>query len=160
MIEVVVRSQTAGYANSVISPLPCVEERTAGVSVGGGGRRHPGNNVGMFWYSLEGDGRGGRRSLSAGDQEAAREAMRAALSASTQRRWVAWILPAWMSPSLSFCTGSETRRLSFGSPVIVGDVAFVFVDYICQLCGQADVFALRRNSRGWVTVAIRNVFMS
>jgi hypothetical protein len=158
VIEIVVRSETAAYAHRAAPYRPCVELQIDQASVRGGGRRHPDNNIVFFWHGPDHDGQ--RQPVPVGDREAVNEAIRAALSSSTQVRWVTRIQAAWVAQPLDVCASGESPRLSFGSPVIVGDVAFVKVEFMCPTCGEANLAALRRTARGWTITAWRNLFMS
>ena len=161
VLEAVVRSTTARYGRGWYAGRMCVQSRITRPSMAGGGRRDHGRDLLFSWRAPEdGRDRSPHRDLPAGDREALREALRTATFASTQRRWLSQVEPAWVAAALGLCAGVEHRRLAFGSPVIVGDVAFVSVDIVCPQCGEGNTVALRRTARGWVIVAWRNDFMS
>ena len=96
------------------------------------------------------------------DVEAAiREAERAAMVAAPQRRPVAMIERAWFGPPLAFCHGDRWQPvLEIESPTIVGEFAFVDVNFQCVLCGQGVILAFRRLRSGWEIVAAAERWVS
>jgi hypothetical protein len=157
VLEVVVRSESAIQSHVMSDGPLCVQSRLNGVSVGSVDRWQAREFLLLSWRTSD----LGPDPLPAGDREAVREAMRSALSASTQRRWLTRVDQEWVTPALAFCTNTTDRRLVFSSPVVVGDVAFVGIALECwSHCGYGwgDRVALRRTARGWATVARRTDF--
>lgn len=162
VLATVVRDTTASRGHASDTGPLCVQRRLTSASLGGGGRWRRGDLDPVLLTGWQAPSPG-QRTLTVGDREAIREAMRAAFSASTQRRWLSQVERGWVAPSLTFCANDTDQRLVFWSPVIVGDVAFVLVALECrQHCGYgygADL-ALRRTARGWDIVARHMAFIS
>lgn len=80
----------------------------------------------------------------------AAEAM--AWSTSGQPPLLARIEPQWLAMPLVSC-GENVMGLRLTSPVIVGDLAFIAVDYQCPLCGQGMLLVLERRASHWAVIA-------
>jgi hypothetical protein len=88
-------------------------------------------------------------------------AERAALVAPLQPLHLTAIDPAWLDRPLRMCRRARTwPALEFGSPVIVGDHAFVRADFDCVLCGQGTMLALRRRGASWELIAAAVTWVS
>jgi hypothetical protein len=104
-------------------------------------------------------GNGGE--LPEAETQSLQAAERAVLVAPRQPRAVRRIDQAWLRAPLAFCTGERWRPyLVFSAPAIVGDFAFVEVDFQCVLCGQGTALALRRTGRQWQIVAVAQRWVS
>jgi hypothetical protein len=84
----------------------------------------------------------------------------ARVQASERAAWTAasshvrQIEPSWLRAPLRFCPAHFAyRHLELTEPVIVGQLAFVSVNFQCALCGVGTLLALRRTSSGWETFA-------
>lgn len=81
-------------------------------------------------------------------------AERAVMLAPRQRQRIGEIDPDWLQAPLAFCAGASFKPyLEIGSPAFLGDFAFVSADFICVLCGQGMMIALRRVGQDWRIMA-------
>jgi hypothetical protein len=81
-----------------------------------------------------------------------------AWGASSQPPLLSRVEPQWLVPPLSLCRDRLGLRLS--SPVLVGDLAFIAVDFNCPLCGQGVLIVLERRVSGWVVIAMADQWVS
>jgi hypothetical protein len=69
--------------------------------------------------------------------------------------------PAWLQKPLSFCEGDPSEPyLSFSSPAVSGNFAFVTADFQCVICGQGVILALKRMRHRWIVVAVDQQWVS
>lgn len=69
--------------------------------------------------------------------------------------------PAWLPAGIKACPPkAHWRVLTFSSPTVVGDIAFVTTEYICPLCGRGGILALRRTASGWAPWAFELEWIS
>lgn len=77
------------------------------------------------------------------------------------RRAVRDVRPEWLPNSYRLCSaGRRTRRVEVSAPAMIGDVAFVEVEFACPLCGHGVRYALRRTGREWKVVALSTAWVS
>jgi hypothetical protein len=132
-------------ARAQSGPVTVVNSRVIPLSPFHIWRRVPERNRGY----VESDG-----PLSADLEAAVRAAERAALVAPLQPQRVPLIRTEWFDQPLIRCRNMRIwPALEFGAPVIVGEFAFVRVDFDCVLCGQGTMLALRRVGAAWDIIA-------
>ena len=92
--------------------------------------------------------------LSKTDAKALSDAVGAIVAGPQPTRLVEQIEPEWLTPAFRLCNPSdEWRKLTLASPAVRGDLAFVYADYDCPLCGHGVFYALRRKGEKWEIVA-------
>ena len=134
---------------------PCIVQETVPqhVQLPSFGRRRL-RTIPYPWYHDVGrsDGRGER--LMAAAETRVQDAERTAWTVPAEPRSVERIEAGWLPADFPFCTGTGYEApLEFSAPVIVGDVAFVTVDFQCPLCGRGMLYAFQRRRAGWVLLA-------
>lgn len=155
VLRAVIAIQARNYGAGFTGIRPCVSATTTPQHVRG--RSHPGHPARAnpySWYHLVGrrDGRGER--VPATEEARIQVAERAAWAVPAEPRSIERINASWLPATFQFCTGTGYQvPLEFSAPVIIGDLAFVSVDYQCIMCGRGMLLALERRSTDWALLA-------
>ena len=71
-------------------------------------------------------------------------------------------IPAgWVAPPQHLCRPSrQDHALALYRPVFVGEIAFLEVTHICPVCGNGELYALKRDGARWTIVGASTTWIS
>ena len=95
------------------------------------------------------------------EERQVRQAIRAITSGAEPRPLIGAIDAGVLPAPLKLCEGKPQQPyLEIYGPTIEGDIAFVETAYLCPLCGQGLIYALKRNRSTWKIVALAETWVS